>query len=61
MRYFERLPIITPGTLIATSHGVASYVATGYLTGSTKLSRPLMQLVRNGQVFLELSDEWAGN
>jgi hypothetical protein len=57
MRYFERLPIITPGTLVATSQGVASYLATGYLTDSIIFSSPLMQLSRNGQVFWELSDE----
>jgi hypothetical protein len=58
MRYIERLPVIMPGTLVATSQGVASYKGTGYLTNGTNLSRPLMQLERNGQVILELSDEW---
>ncbi len=60
MKYFEQLPIITPGTLVATSKGVASYLATGYLTDNVVFTSPLMQLSRNGQVFLELSDELTG-
>ncbi len=61
MRYFERLPIVAPGTLVASSLGIASYITTGYLVDKSMMSRPMMQLIRNGHVFVELSDEWIGS
>ncbi len=61
MGYFDRLPLIVPGTLVATSHGVAVYVASGRLSGGLSVTGPLMQLKRRGCTFLEPSDEWTGN
>lgn len=58
MGYFERLPLISPGTLVATSHGVAIYIASGRLAGGLSITRPMMQLKRSGCIFLEPSDEW---
>lgn len=58
MGYFERLSLISPGTLVATSRGVAEYIASGSLAGGLSISRPLLQLKRRGCMFVELGDEW---
>ncbi len=58
MGYFERLPLIGPGTLVATSQGVAVYMASGRVADGATISRPMMQLMRRGSTFLEPSDEW---
>ncbi len=61
MGFFERLPVIGPGTLVATSQGVAVYLASGRLADGATVSRPMMQLRRSGCTFLEPSDEWNGS
>ena len=61
MGYIERLPMISPGTLVATSKGVAEYIASGSLPGGLSISRPVLQLKRGGCVFLELGDMWMGS
>ncbi|HKZ17920.1 MAG TPA: hypothetical protein VJ161_10715 [Geobacteraceae bacterium] len=59
MRYLERLPAVSPGTLVATSQGVAMYVASGSLVGQVKISRSLERFMRipDGREFVELSEE----
>ena len=61
MGYFERLPLIGPGTLVATTQGVAVYMASGRLAEGAAISRPMMQLKRSGCTFLEPSDEWTSD
>jgi hypothetical protein len=59
MRYIDRLPAVSPGTLVATSHGVALYVASGTLVGEVKISRSLerFECISDGREFVELSEE----
>ena len=54
MEYCKRLPMITPGTMIATSEGVAEFVSHASMQG---ISRPLVEIKRKGVVFVELGDE----
>lgn len=58
MGYLKRLPLIGPGTLVATSRGVAEYIGSGSMGGGVSISRPVLQVKRGGYMFLELGDEW---
>jgi hypothetical protein len=59
MRYMERLQAVTPGTLVATSQGVAIYLASGSLVGRVRISRTLerFECIGDGREFVELSEE----